>query len=65
MAAMGGVDAIAFTGGIGENAGDIRNDILLKLKWAGDVPTHIVPAQEEAFVAREASNLMEGPDFAA
>ncbi|WP_138932915.1 acetate/propionate family kinase [Roseovarius arcticus] len=65
IAAMGGLDAIAFTGGIGENAGDIRNDILLKLKWAGDVPTHIVPAQEEAFVAREASNLMEGPEFAA
>ncbi len=65
IAAMGGLDAIAFTGGIGENAGDIRNDILLKLKWAGDVPAYIVPAQEEAFVAREASNLMEGPDFAA
>lgn len=65
IAAMCGLDAIAFTGGIGENASDIRNDILLKLKWAGDVPTHIVPAQEEAFVAREASNLMEGPEFAA
>ncbi|WP_324752344.1 acetate kinase [Roseovarius sp. Pro17] len=65
IAAMGGVDAIAFTGGIGENARDIRNDILLKLAWAGDVPVHIVPAQEEAFIAREASNLMEGPDFAA
>ena len=65
IAAMGGLDAIAFTGGIGENAGDIRNDILLKLAWAGDVPAYTVPAQEEAFVAREASNLMEGPEFAA
>jgi len=63
IAAMGGVDAIAFTGGIGENARDIMNDVLIKLEWAGDVPAHTVPAQEEAFVAREASNLMEGPDM--
>ncbi|UXX84929.1 acetate/propionate family kinase [Roseovarius pelagicus] len=35
MAAMGGVDAIAFTGGIGENGSDIRQRILAALDWAG------------------------------
>ena len=35
IAAMGGVDAIAFTGGIGENAPDIRAAIMDGLGWAG------------------------------
>ncbi len=35
MAALGGLDAIAFTGGIGENAAEIRADILAGLDWAG------------------------------
>lgn len=61
IAAMGGLDAIAFTGGIGENAADIRNEILDKLSWAGDVCCHIVPAEEEEFIAREAAKLIEGP----
>lgn len=34
-AAMGGVDAIVFTGGIGENSPYIRQRILLSLKWLG------------------------------
>jgi acetate kinase len=35
IAAMGGLDAIAFTGGIGENASPVRASILLGLDWAG------------------------------
>jgi acetate kinase len=35
IAAMGGVDAIAFTGGIGENAAPIRARILSGLGWLG------------------------------
>ncbi|MEB8387085.1 acetate kinase [Rhodobacteraceae bacterium KMM 6894] len=65
IAAMGGLDAIAFTGGIGENAADIRNEILDKLAWAGDVSTHIVPAQEEAFIAHAAVTLTKGPPHVA
>lgn len=34
-AAMGGLDAIVFTAGIGENAASIRADILRKLTWLG------------------------------
>ncbi len=57
-AAMGGIDAIAFTGGIGENAAQIRDAITNSLIWLGDVPTYIVPAQEERFIAHEAQNLI-------
>ena len=35
IAAMGGLDAVAFTGGIGENAPQIRARILDGLAWAG------------------------------
>jgi len=35
MAAMGGADAIVFTGGIGENAPGIRSQICQGLEWTG------------------------------
>lgn len=45
MAAMGGIDAIAFTGGIGENATEIRARIVEGLGWAG---AEIAPAANAA-----------------
>jgi acetate kinase len=38
VAAMGGCDAIAFTGGIGENSPDVRAGILGHLRWLGVDP---------------------------
>lgn len=35
MAALGGLDAVVFTGGIGENAAPIRARIMQGLEWAG------------------------------
>jgi acetate kinase len=35
LAALGGTDAIVFTGGIGENSADIRARICAGLEWAG------------------------------
>lgn len=35
MAQMGGVDAICFTGGIGENSGKVREDVLNGLEFIG------------------------------
>lgn len=35
VAALGGVDAIVFTAGIGENAADIRKDIIKGCQWLG------------------------------
>ncbi len=58
IAAMGGIDAIAFTGGIGENAAPIREEITDLLSWTGDVPVYIVPATEELHIARQMNSLL-------
>ena len=58
IAAMGGLDATAFTGGIGENDAAVRADILARLHWAGvAIPSYIIPANEERFIAAEAMRL--------
>ncbi len=62
IAAMGGVDALAFTGGIGEYAVPVRERIVEGLRWAGEVPVHVVKADEERTIAEEAAALIEaGP----
>jgi acetate kinase len=58
IAAMGGLDALAFTGGIGEHAAPIRERIVEGLAWAGSVPLHVVPAQEERRIAQDAAALL-------
>jgi len=58
--ALGGLDAIVFTGGIGENAGPVRARILSHLKWL-KVPTEqvfVVPANEELTIARNVLALV-------
>ncbi|MEM9796464.1 MAG: acetate kinase [Pseudomonadota bacterium] len=59
IAAMGGLEAIAFTGGIGENDAVIQDRITRGLLWAGAVPVHIVPAEEERTLARDALALLQ------
>jgi len=58
IAAMGGLDGIAFTGGIGENDAVVRGRIVGGLAWTGDVPVHVVQAREERTIAAEAFALM-------
>lgn len=58
IVAMGGLDAVAFTGGIGENAAPIRDRIMAHLSCFGDVPVHVIPADEEKQIARDALALM-------
>jgi acetate kinase len=61
IAAMGGVDAIAFTGGIGENAPQVRHRIQDLLAWA-NVPTraiHVIAAREERQIAENALREMQ------
>ncbi len=58
--ALGGLDAIVFTGGIGEHAEPIRNAIINHLGWL-KVPAehiHVVPANEELTIAREVKASM-------
>jgi acetate kinase len=58
IAAMGGLDAVAFTGGIGENDAVVRGAILNGLQWAGDVPHFIIAAEEERTIAADALALL-------
>jgi acetate kinase len=50
-AALGGLDALVFTGGIGENAAVIRDRVCAAAAWLGPVRTHVIPADEERVIA--------------
>ena len=57
-AAMGGVDAIAFTGGVGENSATIRQACLERLDFLGATIV-VVRADEELEMALEAAALLD------
>ena len=60
IAAMGGLDALAFTGGIGENDAGVRGEILKGLDWiAAGKPVWIIPAEEERQIVIEVLALIE------
>jgi len=50
LAAMGGADAVVFTGGIGENSADVRARICTGMEWAG---LHLDAAKNEQTVGCE------------
>ncbi len=58
--AMGGLDAIVFTGGVGENAKPVRARILSYLKCMDvtEEQSFVVPANEELAIARSVASLM-------
>jgi acetate kinase len=61
--AMNGMDRLIFTGGIGENSADVRNNVCARLQWlgiaadgtrsepAGRVETAVIPTDEEFIIA--------------
>ncbi|HXZ81480.1 MAG TPA: acetate kinase [Terriglobales bacterium] len=57
LAAMGGADAVVFTGGIGENSPDIRARICAGTEWAG---LRLDQARNQEMVAREGKISTEG-----
>jgi acetate kinase len=50
LAAMGGADAIVFTGGIGENSSDVRARICEGIEWMG---LHLDPMRNQQAVGKE------------
>ena len=50
LAAMGGADAVVFTGGIGENSADVRARICAGMEWAG---LRLDAAKNQETVGRE------------
>ena len=56
-AAMNGVDAIAFTAGVGENDGLVRADVMKRLGFLG------IEIDEEANKKRGIDNIISTPDY--
>ena len=57
-AACGGLDALAFTGGIGEHAEDVRERIVERVRFLGDFRVEVVPAREELVIAAETQRVL-------
>jgi acetate kinase len=56
--ALGGVDAIAFSGGVGENREDVRRAVLDLVGFLGDPRVEVVPAREDLVIARAVMHLL-------
>lgn len=59
-AALGGLDALVFTGGIGEHAVEVRNEIRLGLDFLGNYQTFVLPSQEDQQIARITAQIIDG-----
>lgn len=57
VAAVGGVDAIVFTGGIGQNDGDTRAEIAAGCKWLGLVLDPVLNASSHTRIDRGDSKI--------
>ena len=56
--ALGGLDTLAFSGGVGENRGDVREAVAARLAFVGDFRVAVVPAREELVIARSVRSLL-------
>ncbi len=56
--ALGGIDVLAFSGGVGENRGDVRDAVAERLAFVGYFDVRVVPAREDLVIAREVRDLL-------
>ena len=56
--ALGGLDLLAFSGGIGENRADVRDAVVERLRFLGDFSVEVVPAREELVLAAAVRDLL-------
>ena len=56
--ALGGLDALVFSGGIGENRADVREAVAGRLRFLGDFAVEVVPAREELVIAGAVRDLL-------
>jgi acetate kinase len=57
--ALGGLDVLAFSGGVGENRADVRDAIAERLSFLGEFAVEVTPAREELVIARAVRALIE------
>lgn len=58
LPALGGLDVLVFTGGIGENAAPVRERIVELLRFAGDFPVYVIPTDEELVIAESCRKII-------
>ena len=56
--ALGGIDLLAFSGGVGENRSDVRDAIVERLSLLGEFEVEVVPAREELVIAQAVRDLL-------
>ena len=56
--ALGGIDVLAFSGGVGENRADVRESIAERVAFVGYFGVEVVPAREDLVIAREVRGLL-------
>ena len=56
--ALGGLDVLAFSGGVGENRADVRKAIAERLSLLGELDVKVVPAREELVIAHAVRALV-------
>lgn len=57
-AALGGLDALVFTGGVGENAAIVRDRTLLQVSYLGAMEVLVIPSGEDVEIARQTRNVL-------
>jgi acetate kinase len=57
--ALGGIDVLAFSGGVGENRADVRGAIADRLAHIDNFEAEVVPAREELIIARSVRELLD------
>jgi acetate kinase len=57
-AALGGLDMLVFTGGIGEHAEPVRKAVCRAIAWMGDVAVSVIPTNEEKIIARHTLRVL-------
>jgi len=57
-AVLGGLDVLAFSGGIGENRADVREAVAARLRHLGAFRVEVVPAREDLVIARAVRALL-------
>jgi len=58
VAALGGLDALVFTGGIGENSAAIRERVCHNAAWLGAINVHVIPTNEELMIASHTRRVL-------
>jgi acetate kinase len=58
VVALGGLDALAFTAGIGENRADVRDAVVARLRFLGDFRVEVVAAREDVVISRAVRGLL-------